>query len=357
MMIDHLPANPWQRFTYQPLGFFTAALVFVFLSGYVGAWRLTVRADRSSWKIARQSLCRRIVLLMAAHHGIATALALAAILLGRTYSAEIQTILPRYAKSPLGAWALEMLFVGQTVYLDILTLYVVLLPVLIIAVRYFRSGRTLPVFAVSAALWFGVQIDLIPDVLERAHRFSTNNVLAWQFLFVIAAWLGYRRARGLSFAVTAHPAWRIASVALFGAIFVVRHFAVHVADVSSGVEEAPGYCTHVPNWIPLGSFLVAVAAFAAVPAAWRQIAANRASLVVTMGQHSLGLFLAHFALCYGIWFGYAGLDGGELGRLDFYLIPILALGFLAMLGQALAFRRKARKMNTVSVAAVPEQAM
>ena len=355
MMIDHLPANPWQRLTYQPLGFFTAALVFVFLSGYVGAWRLTLRADRSSWMTARKGLCRRIVMLMAAHHGIATALALAAIILGRSYTTEIQTILPRYAASPLGAWALEMIFVNQTVYLDILTLYIVLLPVLILAVRSFRRGRTLPVLAASAAAWFAVQIDLLPDVLERANRFSTNNVLAWQFLFVIAAWLGYRRARGLRFAFTSHPAWRIASVASFAAIFVIRHFAVRVAEVSAGAEEAPGYCTHVLNWIPLGSFLVAVTAYGAIPAVWKQIAAQGASLVVTMGQHSLGLFLAHFALCYGIWFGYAGLDGGELGRLDFYLIPVLTLGFLVMLGQALAIRQRSRKMRPVSVAVVSEQ--
>lgn len=272
MMIDHLPANPWQKLTYQPLGFFTAALVFVFLSGYVGAWRLTLRADNRSWTIARKGLYRRIVLLMAAHHGIATVLALVAIFLGRTFASEIQTILPRYAGSPLGAWSLEMIFVSQTVYLDILTLYILLLPVLILAVRSFRQGRIAPVLAGSAMLWLGVQLDLLPDALDRANRFSTNNVLAWQFLFVLAAWLGYRRARGLSFAILARPAWRVASVTLFAAVLAVRHSAARVAELGSGAEEAPGYCTHVLNWIPLGSFLVAVAAYAAIPTAWKQAA-------------------------------------------------------------------------------------
>jgi hypothetical protein len=339
MMIDHLPANPWQKLTYQPLGFFTAALVFVFLSGYVGAWRLTLRADRRGWDVARKGICRRIVLLMAAHHGIATVAALAAALLGRSYSAEIQTLLPRYAASPLAAWSLEMIFVNQTVYLDILTLYVVLLPVLVLAIRCFRGGRVAPVLMASAAVWVGVQFDLVPDVVERANRFSTNNLLAWQFLFVIASWLGYRRARGLSFAFTSHPAWKMATGVAFVTIFATRHLAVRVAELGSSAEEAPGYCTHALNWIPLCSFLTAVAAYGAIPTAWKEAAVARTSVLVTMGQNSLGLFLAHFALSYGIWFEYAGLDSGQLTRLDYFGIPFLAVAFLLLLGQTLAMRR------------------
>ena len=69
----------------------------------------------------------------------ATLMALAMVTLGQMHAARLLIVLPRHTAAPWGAWALEIILVNQTIYLDIQTLYILLLPVLILAVRSFRE--------------------------------------------------------------------------------------------------------------------------------------------------------------------------------------------------------------------------
>ena len=305
MLVDHLPENPLQSLTYRPIGLFTAAPAFVFLSGYVAGWRLSLQAASRSWTVVRKGLMRRIVILMAIHHAIATVLAVAVAVAPRTDS--LRTILPHYAASPWSAWLLEMMFVNQTVYLDLLTMYVMLLPVLIFVIPMFLKGRAYRVLAASGCLWLAVQLDFMPDIAERVSRFCGMNLLAWQLLMVTGAWLGYRRSQGLSYGFTRHATWKAWVYAVCAAGLVLRHWP-GIAPLAG--DEQPGMCVHLLQWIPLLNFAAVAAGCSMLPGAWRQWVTKAFSPLVTAGRHALALFVLHFALCYLIWFGYAGVGSG-----------------------------------------------
>ena len=197
MMVTHLPPTPMHRLSFQPFGFFTDAFVFVFLSGYVCSWRLASLVESKGWRRARKSIARRVVLLMGIHHGIATAIALCAYFIPATEEAML--VLGRYYPTPWPALAMEFLFLNQTVFLDILTFFILLLPIVLLCVWFFRRGWTAFVLWSSALLWLSVQFEITPGIVERLNRFTTLHVGAWQILFVYGAWLGYRRYQGLKF--------------------------------------------------------------------------------------------------------------------------------------------------------------
>jgi peptidoglycan/LPS O-acetylase OafA/YrhL len=159
----------------------------------------------------------------------------------------------------------------------------------------------------------------------------------------------------LQFRFIENRAWRIACGVAFTAIFVARHVFIPAVAPGSTAEEAPGFCTHALNWIPLASFLIAVAAYGTIPETWKDAAVRRTSMLVTMGRHSLALFLAHFALCYGIWYEYAGLEQVTLTNLDYYGIPFLAVAFLMLLGQTIRERnsKTGRRAPTLACRPLP----
>lgn len=337
MLVDHLPDSPLQSLTYRPFGLFTAAPVFVFLSGYVAGWRLSLQALAGSWKAARVSLARRIVILMVLHHAIATLLAVAAALAPR--SETLGRILPQYIDSPWNAWMSEMIWVNRTVYLDLLTMYVLLLPILLVVIPMFQRGKAARVLAFSGCLWLGVQFDLMPDIAERLSRFCIMNLLAWQLLMVTGAWLGYRRSQGLSFSFTSHPAWKACVIAVCAGGLLLRYwpgFAAHVAD------EQPGLCVHLLQWVPLLNFAAAAAACSMIPAGWRARVTNALFPVVTAGRHALALFVMHFAICYLVWFGYAGVQTHQMNPVEPYLLPILAVASILLSAEILEMRRRSR---------------
>jgi len=223
MTINHLPTE-LREVTDQPLGLFTAAEGFVFLSGLLAGWVYT-RKYRSvgpeglwlastnraksiyRWHVADLLSC--FVLVQLTEH-----------LFGFCSPAVPQL----FFHHPIEALGLGLSLLYQPGLLDLLPMYcgfVLLLPVVI---RSLENGRRFHVLAVSALAWLAVQwappIDGAP--LYPIHT-GSFNLFAWQFLFVAGVVVGHARVSG--FAQVARPSkWVLAAAGLLALYCLgVRH--------------------------------------------------------------------------------------------------------------------------------------
>jgi hypothetical protein len=338
MTVDHLPPNPLQRFTFQPFGFFTGAFIFVFLSGYVSAWRVASRVDSKGWLAARRTVVRRVVLLMGLHHLIATLVAITAHFVPPTD--ESLTVFAAYYPSPLKAWALEMMFLNQTVFLDILTLFILLLPSILALVWLFRRGGTRVALAASALLWLSVQFDVAPGLLRRFDRFTVLHLSAWQFLFVFGAWVGYRRYRGIEFQFTKDIAVRWAALSFVTGCFVVRQTGLVPVGTPLVVPDLVGFDVADLGCFRLIDFAAVVALCGMLADRWWKAIPRISPLTVIVGRHSLSVFVCHLGVVYWIWYACAGAPAEHLTIVSRLGIPLFAVAVIAMFAWQLDRHRR-----------------
>jgi hypothetical protein len=110
----------------------------------------------------------------------------------------------------------------QPAYMDILPLYIVLLAVLPFVLVGFRSWPGV-IAAVSFALWLAVQFDdrVALAAYPGPDRAWFFNPFAWQALFVLGAWFGWRNIGGGVYWLTGRWLfWLAAALSLAG--FLIR---------------------------------------------------------------------------------------------------------------------------------------
>jgi hypothetical protein len=346
MAVTHLPPTPIQRVSFQPFGFFTNAFAFVFLSGYVCSWRLASLVDTKGWTAARKNLAKRVVILMALHHAIATLIA------GITHylpaTDEAQLVFGHYYPSALPAWGMEMIFLNQTVYLDILTLFILLLPLVLGCVWFFRRGWENFVLWGSFLLWMSVQFDVAPGFVDRLNRFTTLHVGSWQVLFVFGAWLGYRRYQGLEFAFLKDVGVRPVIFTVVLGCFVLRQGGW----VPVGTPLASPYLTgfSIPDLgvFRLLNFAAVVIAFGMIPQSWRDALPRLSPTTTMIGRHSLSVFVCHFVLVYWVWYTCADIPPHQVTMVNWLGIPLLVLTMMVMFAWQLDARHRASRAATVA---------
>ena len=198
IFIDHIPDNVVSYFTLRSFAFCDAAEVFIFISGYTAALAYAPVFDREGVAMGIARIYRRVWQLYVAH-----------LCLFMIFNAEVAYTM-RFFKNPLFADELQvgdyldnpgeafirvLLLQFQPSLLNILPLYIALLLVLPFFILCIR--RNILLGLVPAAVLYGI-----------ANLFSWNlpgfpegrlwffNPLAWQFLFAIAATLGFARTKG-----------------------------------------------------------------------------------------------------------------------------------------------------------------
>ena len=190
MTVDHLPDGPFQRFSNAAngaVGFFTAALGFVFLSGLVaGLVYGTQRANDGNGPMARhvaQRMSRlyvtQIVLI------VAVAVAVASHLRGSE----------RWHLALLSSDAWKGLAMGATLgyepeYLGILPMYLVFLALTPLVLWQFAKGNLVPVLACSVALWIVSGLAIRLPEHTSGIDFGAFNPLGYQLLFVVGLAFG-----------------------------------------------------------------------------------------------------------------------------------------------------------------------
>ncbi len=311
IFVDHIPENFLSYFTLQTVGFYDAAEVFIFISGFTAALVYGRRLSAKGVLYTVAQVWRRAWQLYVAH-----------IFLFVIFIAEVSyTVIafnnPMYNEEmrvgdfldePHIAIVKAMLLQFQPTFLDILPLYIVMLlifPAVLIGLR-----RSVPaVVAASLLTYLAVQVLGISVAAYPAGHVWYFNPLAWQFLFVAGAALGHfaMRAGGIPRGVlrAIYPA----AVAVFGIALAIKlSWTAHgIWDWFPGLLLKELWPVNKNNLSPLRLVpffaLVAIVALR-VPhqAGWLQSAAARP--LVLCGQQSLEVFclgillsaLGHFVL-------------------------------------------------------------
>jgi hypothetical protein len=118
MVVNHSPSS-LRRFTDQPIGFFTTAEVFVFVSAFLAGMLFRKRVEKDGFNTARLSTIHRAGRIYCAHLlTLAFAFAIGGSLL--THFPGIKTLLEQYLKNPRAAIAASMLLLFQPPLMDIL---------------------------------------------------------------------------------------------------------------------------------------------------------------------------------------------------------------------------------------------
>ncbi|HEX2229833.1 MAG TPA: OpgC domain-containing protein [Candidatus Binatia bacterium] len=200
IFIDHLPNNILAEFTLQSVMFSDAAEVFILISGYTAGMVYGRILERGGFLVAAIRIYHRVWQLYVAHVFLFMIyMAVVAYTIGALnnalYAEEFGAT--NFLDEPGRALANALVLRFQPAFMDILPLYIVLLAVLPLVLAAFGSWAW-AVLITSLLLWVVVQFD-------SRFAFPTYpgpdgvwffNPLAWQALFILGAWLGWRNNHG-----------------------------------------------------------------------------------------------------------------------------------------------------------------
>jgi hypothetical protein len=200
IFIDHIPNNVLARFTLQSVALADAAEIFILISGYAAGMVYGRAFDRQGVLTASARIYHRVWQLYVAHVFLfmlfmAAVAQAAANLNAGLYADEFRAA--DFLKVPDKAVIMALTLRFQPAFMDILPVYIVLLaalPIFFLGVRRWP----LPVLGLSFALWLAVQFDR--DINLAAYPGENQvwffNPFAWQALFLLSAWLGWRTTTG-----------------------------------------------------------------------------------------------------------------------------------------------------------------
>jgi hypothetical protein len=310
IFIDHIPENILSYFTVQAVQFFDAAEVFIFISGYTAAFvygqtlvsqgqlYATARILGRAWQLYVAHIFLFVIFVAEVSYTVTT-------FNNPMYNDEMRV--GDFLEEPHIAIVKALLLEFQPTFLDILPLYILLLvifPVVLLGLRWQPLAVLLP----SLLLYLAVQAtNMSVPAYPQGHVWYFNP-LAWQFLFIAGAALGFAGRR--------HPGWsKLARVALPLAVSITAvGFLIKLSWTIHGVwDPFPGFFlkelwpVNKNNLSPvrLIPFFAAVAVVAAVvPPDWATLSSPAARPLVLCGQQSLEIFclgillsaLGHFVL-------------------------------------------------------------
>jgi hypothetical protein len=336
IFVDHIPENILSYFTLQAVGFYDAAEVFIFISGFTAALVYGRRLAEKGALYAAAQVLRRAWQLYVAHVFlfvifVAEVSYTASTFKNPMYAEEMRVA--DFLGEPHVAVVQALLLQFQPTFLDILPLYILMLvifPAVLLAMRL----QPLLVLLPSALLYLAVQVWGIAVPAYPPGVVWYFNPLAWQFLFISAALLGHAHARGRRF-----PGLRALyplALALFAVALVVRlSWTLHeLWDPIPGLllkELWPASKNNLSpvRLIPFYALVLVVAM--RVPRQAGFLAARAARPLVLCGQRSLEVFclsiilsaLAHFIL--------SEYDSGILTQLAVNAVGIAIMCLTAMM--------------------------
>ena len=310
IFVDHIPENILSYFTLEAFGFFDAAEVFIFISGFTaalvygrrlvekGAVYATAQVLRRAWQLYVAHVFLFVIFIAEVSYTVTT-------FKNPMYNEEMRV--GDFLDEPHIAVVQALLLQFQPTFLDILPLYILMLvifPVVLIAMQRHPFLVLFP----SAALYIAVQIFGITVPAYPEGHVWYFNPLAWQFLFVSAALLGHARIRGQ----TALPLARVvypAAAVIFAAAFLIKlSWTIHgVWEAFPGLFLKQLWPVNKNNLSPLRLvpfYALVVLVALRVPREARFLRSAAARPFVLSGQQSLEIFclgiilsaLGHFIL-------------------------------------------------------------
>jgi hypothetical protein len=195
MSVDHSPSS-LRRFTDQPLGFFSTAECFVFVSAFLAGMLFRRRAEKLGFAAARSSSIRRAGRIYRAHLvTLAFAFVLGSFFLSGLPG--LTTLLDHYLMNPLAAIGGSLALLFRPPLMDILPMYILFSFLTPAAFRAARRWGWKVVLLVSFSAWMIAQAH-VRDLLVTASKdlsfvqLGPFDLLAWQFLWVSGLFIGQR---------------------------------------------------------------------------------------------------------------------------------------------------------------------
>ncbi|MCK1526471.1 OpgC domain-containing protein [Bradyrhizobium sp. 182] len=340
IFLDHIPNNVVAWVTMKNYGFSDAADLFVFVSGYTVAYVYSRTMATKGFLVAAVGIMARAWQIYVAH-----------ILLFVFYVASIGYVAQRYGHAhlldefnirrliadPIEFLKHALLLEFKPLNIDVLPLYIALMatfpPVLWLLVRS-RNLALATSFAIyAAARAFGWNLPSYPE------GFWYFNPFAWQFLFVIGAWVALDRTETIGRLIGSRAA------ALSAALFLLLGLVVRLAarlGFADAMSEAlvdvfvPNDKTNLAPYRILHFLALAliVARFVPRHASWLTSPLLRPSSIC--GERSLEVF------CVGIFLSFIGHFLIELvsGSIAFQML--VALGGICAMTAVASYRPGSR---------------
>src|SRR5271157_1211861 len=195
MSVDHSPSS-LRRFTDQPLGFFTTAECFVFVSAFLAGLLFRQRAEKLGFAAARSSSIHRAGRIYRAHLVTLSF----AFVLGSFFLSElpgIRNLLDSYLMNPWAAIGGSLALLFRPPLMDILPMYVLFSLLTPAAFGAAQRWGWKTVLFVSFSAWIIAQTH-VRDMLVNSSKdlsfvqLGPFDLLAWQFLWVGGLFIGQR---------------------------------------------------------------------------------------------------------------------------------------------------------------------
>jgi hypothetical protein len=195
MIVDHSPSQ-LRLFTDQPLGFFTTAEGFVFVSAFLAGMLFRRRTDKAGFAAARSATIGRAWRIYRAHVlTVAFAFVIGSFCLGALPG--VSNLLDQYLKNPAAALVGSAVLLFRPPMMDILPMYIwfsFLTPLAFLAAR--RWGWKAVIYT-SLTVWL-ISQTRVRDLLVTASRgipyveLGPFDILAWQLLWISGLFFGQR---------------------------------------------------------------------------------------------------------------------------------------------------------------------
>jgi hypothetical protein len=195
MSVDHSPSL-LRRFTDQPLGFFTTAECFVFVSAFLAGMLFRKRAEKLGFAAARSSSIHRARRIYWAH---LVTLGFAFVL-GSFLSSKlpgIRNLLDHYLANPWAAIAGSLVLLFRPPLMDILPMYILFSFLTSATFMAAQRWGWKTVLFVSFSAWVIAQTH-VRDMLVTASKdlpfvqLGPFDLFAWQFLWIGGLYIGQR---------------------------------------------------------------------------------------------------------------------------------------------------------------------
>jgi hypothetical protein len=330
IFLDHIPENIVNWFTIRNYGFSDATEIFIFISGYTGAFVYGRAMRERGFVVSSARILRRAWQIYVAHIFLFTIFMAEIAYVAATFDnplyAEEMNILD-FLKQPDITIFQALILKFKPVNMDVLPLYIILLllfpPMLYLLLRVPNLALAGSAFVYVLAWKFDLNLPAYPNGVWFFNPF------AWQLLFVFGAWCalgGSQRLAGLL----------RSRILLAAAIaYLVFAFAITLTWHFEALER------FVPSWLgewiyPIDKTNLDVLRFAHflalaavtvrfVPRTWPGLTSAVLQPAIRCGQHSLEIF------CLGVFLAFAGQfivaesSGGPLVQAGISLLGILIM--------------------------------
>jgi hypothetical protein len=357
IFIDHIPENYLTYFTLSAVGFFDAAEVFIFISGFTaalvygrvlearGAMLATVQVLRRAWQLYVAHIFLFVIFLAEVSYTVRT-------FNNPMYNEEMGV--GDFLEHPHIAVVQAMLLQFQPTFLDILPLYIVMLlifPVVLLCLRWHPMVALIP----SALIYLEVQIFNVDMAAYPPGSVWTFNPLAWQLLFVLGAILGHAESRLPGKARIIERAFWPALVIASAALVIRLTWTFHnFWDWVPALFERQLWPVNKSNLSPIR--LVSFFAVVVLVAHWvapqaRLMRSTIARPLVLCGRHSLEIFCLSILLSASGHFLLSEINAGFTMQLGVNTVGIAVMFLTAWL---LDWYRFVQRMPITTTRAVSE---